>query len=213
MRTFMGAILFSLLILGLSIKPSPVKPRKTRRNQGNTLNIAYLLDKNEFDNSKFPEVRHWLERVHKKAQEELKKTEHVNIQLNITEINEASEELSRRLKAWLNEGHVYGGWILGFVKNESMKRTANPHIICVLTRHTIYNEWESGMLAYSLHQNLCVSMVPMILTYRENEVDQSGERLSELIRNSTTANLKTALKTCKSNKPRSQGNRRLLYSQ
>uniref|UniRef100_A0A0K8R9M1 Putative ixodes 26 kDa salivary protein n=1 Tax=Ixodes ricinus TaxID=34613 RepID=A0A0K8R9M1_IXORI len=217
MRTLMGVILFSLLILCLSVKSGPVKRPKKPKNPGNTIiTIAYLLDKNDFgnrDESILPEVKEWLERVHGKAQEEIKNATGVSIELQITAINETSEELTRRLEAWVNEGHVYGGWILGFVKTESTNRTANPDITCVLTRHTIYNEWESGMLAYSLHQTLCASMVPMLLTYKADEVDQSGKRLSELIRNSTTSDFKEALKGCNKKKPNSGGKRRLRHSQ
>uniref|UniRef100_A0A6B0V1R8 Putative lipocalin n=1 Tax=Ixodes ricinus TaxID=34613 RepID=A0A6B0V1R8_IXORI len=198
MRTLLGAVIFSLVMLCLSVKSGCVKPLQTRQNRGNTyITIAYLLDKNDFDKEDaVPEVRKWLENVHEKAQEELKKAVGVSIQLKITEINESSEELSRRLKAWDNRGHVYGGWILGFVKAESMNRTANPDITCVLTKHTIYNDFDSGMLAYSVHRSLCDSMVPMLLTYKVEEVDQSGKRLSELIQNGTRNDLKTALDGC-----------------
>uniref|UniRef100_A0A0K8RB62 Putative ixodes 26 kDa salivary protein n=1 Tax=Ixodes ricinus TaxID=34613 RepID=A0A0K8RB62_IXORI len=159
MRTLMGAILFSLLILCLSVKSGPVKRPKNPKNKGNTdITIAYLLDKNDFNKEyDLRVVEEWLKMVHEKAQKELKKAVKLNIQLQITEINETSVELSRRLKAWLNEGHVYGDWILDFVKEESVNRTANPDITCVLTKHTIYNDLEEGMLAYSLHRSLCNS--------------------------------------------------------
>uniref|UniRef100_A0A0K8R8V6 Putative ixodes 26 kDa salivary protein n=1 Tax=Ixodes ricinus TaxID=34613 RepID=A0A0K8R8V6_IXORI len=187
MRTLMGAILFSLLILCLSVKSGPVKRRKNLKSPGNTqITIAYLLDRNDFNKEyDLPEVEEWLKKVHGKAHEALKNAVDVSIQLQITDINESSEELSRRLKAWVNGGHVYGGWILGFVKEESVNRTANPDITCVLTKHTIYNDFDSGMLAYSLHRSLCDSMVPMLLTYKKNEVKQCGELLSQLIQNST----------------------------
>uniref|UniRef100_A0A6B0V3B0 Putative lipocalin n=1 Tax=Ixodes ricinus TaxID=34613 RepID=A0A6B0V3B0_IXORI len=213
MRTLMGAILFSLLILGLSVKSGPVKRPKKPKSPGNTnITIAYLLDRNDFNKEyNFEEVQQWLQEVQEKAQADLKNAVGVNIQLQITEINETSEELSRRLKAWLNEGHVYGGWILGFVKNESMKKTANPDIICVLTKHTIYNDYDSGMLAYSLHRSLCASMVPMLLTYKKNEVKQSGELLSQLIQNSTRNDFKKELNKCKRKNSSSRGKRPLLY--
>uniref|UniRef100_A0A0K8R8Q5 Putative ixodes 26 kDa salivary protein n=1 Tax=Ixodes ricinus TaxID=34613 RepID=A0A0K8R8Q5_IXORI len=191
MRTLMGAILFSLLILGLSVKSGSVKLRKKPKNPGNTnITIAYLLDGNDFNKQyNLEEAQQWLQEVQEKT----------------------SEELSRRLKAWLNEGHVYGGWILGFVKNESMKKTANPDIICVLTKHTIYNDYDSGMLAYSLHRSLCDSMVPMLLTYKKNEVKQCGELLSQLIQNSTRNDFKKELNKCKRKNSSSRGKRPLLY--
>uniref|UniRef100_A0A0K8R9Z2 Putative ixodes 26 kDa salivary protein n=1 Tax=Ixodes ricinus TaxID=34613 RepID=A0A0K8R9Z2_IXORI len=213
MRTLIGAILFSLLILGLSVKSGPVKFPKKPKNPGNTnITIAYLLDRNDFNKEyNFEEVQQWLQEVQEKAQADLKNAVGVNIQLQITEINETSEELSRRLKAWLNEGHVYGGWILGFVKNESMNKTANPDITCVLTKHKIYNDYDSGMLAYSLHQSLCDSMVPMLLTYKKNEVKQCGELLSQLIQNSTRNDFKKELNKCKRKNSSSRGKRPLLY--
>uniref|UniRef100_V5H270 Putative secreted protein n=1 Tax=Ixodes ricinus TaxID=34613 RepID=V5H270_IXORI len=217
MKTFMGALVFSSFILLSSVTSNPGRTLKSRNGPAKKIiTMAYLLDKNDFysnDATRNSAVGKWLKKVNKKAQGELKNAVDVSIQLKITAINEASEELSIRLKAWLNEGHVYGEWILDFVKEESVNMTANPDITCVLTRHTIYNDLEEDMLAYTRDRSLCVSMVPMILTYREDEASQSGERLSELIRNSTTSDFKEALKTCKSNKPRPQGNRRLLYSQ
>uniref|UniRef100_A0A090XDW4 Putative 26 kDa salivary gland protein a n=1 Tax=Ixodes ricinus TaxID=34613 RepID=A0A090XDW4_IXORI len=162
MRTLMGAILFSLLILCLSAKSGPVKrpKRNTRKSPGNTqITIAYLLDRNDF-NKKYdlPEVEEWLKKVHGKAHEALKNAVDVSIQLQITDINESSEELSRRLKSLGGtKVHVYGGWSTGRSSKKNLRTGLRTRILLVvLTKNTIYNDFESGMLAYSVHQSLVV---------------------------------------------------------
>uniref|UniRef100_A0A6B0V2E5 Putative lipocalin n=1 Tax=Ixodes ricinus TaxID=34613 RepID=A0A6B0V2E5_IXORI len=213
MKTLVGALVFFSFILFSSVKSNPGRTLKSRNGpEKKIITVAYLLDENDFDSKDAnmgSDVEKWLQKVNKKAQEELKKAVGVSIELEITAINGTSEELSRRLKAWDNRGHVYGGWILGFVKAEFMNRTAKPNIACVLTKHTIYNDFESGMLAYSVHQSLCVSMVPMLLTYKAEEADESGKRLSELIQNGTRTDLKTALNGC--NKGRRSPRKRPLH--
>uniref|UniRef100_A0A0K8R8S4 Putative ixodes 26 kDa salivary protein n=1 Tax=Ixodes ricinus TaxID=34613 RepID=A0A0K8R8S4_IXORI len=217
MKTLMGALVFSSFILFSSVKSNPGKTLKSRNGSANKIiTMAYLLDGNEFDDrnaSMNSEVGTWLKEVNKKAQDKLKEALKLPIELEIIEINKTSKTLSERLAHWQSENQVYGGWILGVVKSESMKSTVNPDIICVLTKRMIYDDFHRDMLAYSRHRSLCVSMVPMLFTYKENGVQQSGERLSQLIQNSTLNDLKTVIDECNKQKTSSQGKRRLHLAQ
>uniref|UniRef100_A0A0K8RMR9 Putative ixodes 26 kDa salivary protein n=1 Tax=Ixodes ricinus TaxID=34613 RepID=A0A0K8RMR9_IXORI len=204
MTVLTRALTFALFIVCFAAEPRSLSAIRRRGSGENTVTIAYLLDGNGFeskDASPNSEVNKWLRGVHQQAELALKNVTQVEIKFKISDLNLTDTELSEKLLSWTSKGScgsdslMHAGTVLGEIKLESMNWPVQPHIICVLTKQKLYQGDFINLLGYALHQTLCYTSVPMILTYQSSsDVIYTGNLLSELVLNSTRNDASTSWK-------------------
>uniref|UniRef100_A0A0K8RKR2 Putative ixodes 26 kDa salivary protein n=1 Tax=Ixodes ricinus TaxID=34613 RepID=A0A0K8RKR2_IXORI len=194
-------VLARALTLALCIFCSAAEPRTRSASRrgvsgAKTITIAYLLDGNDFQNedaSPDSEVGKWLKKVQEKAEMKLHQATGVKIKFNTTDRNVTNPELTKNLLSWTSAGScgseslMNAGVVLAEIKEESTTLSARPHIICVLTKQRLYQGELINLMGLALQKSLCITMVPMILTYDQSSdnVENTGNLMSELVVNST----------------------------
>uniref|UniRef100_A0A0K8R7H7 Putative ixodes 26 kDa salivary protein n=1 Tax=Ixodes ricinus TaxID=34613 RepID=A0A0K8R7H7_IXORI len=163
------------------------------------ISISYLLDGNGFqsqDASHESEVGKWLQQVQQKAEKLLKQETSAEIKFNLINISLTDEELTKNLLSWTSMGScgseslMNAGTVLEEIKSESAYSPLRTHIICVLTRLKLYQGDLINLLGYAMHNTLCISTVPMLLTYNPENINNTGHILSQLVMNSTVYNFR-----------------------
>uniref|UniRef100_V5HCL5 Putative secreted protein n=1 Tax=Ixodes ricinus TaxID=34613 RepID=V5HCL5_IXORI len=181
-------VLARALTLALCVYCSAAEPRtrSASRRGGSgakTITIAYLLDGNDFkneDTSPDSEVGKWLKKVQEKAEIKLQQATRVTIKFNTTDRNVTNPELTKNLLSWTSMGScgseslMNAGMVLEEIKSESAYSPLRTHIICVLTRLKLYQGDLINLLGYAMHNTLCISTVPMLLTYNPENINNTG---------------------------------------
>ncbi|XP_042149502.1 uncharacterized protein LOC115322951 [Ixodes scapularis] len=190
MSVLFGMLVLASLIFCLDAERMPNGPNKKGSSRRETkITIAYLLDGNSFSTeaaARNSTAGHWLNSVQEKAQQKINKELQVNIKFDITNINITDSDLTQKLIHWCSNKLINASAYLDYLK-QSYQNKVSPDMICVLTNYTMYDEDLDSYLAYIKHKTLCESMVPFLLTYIPNKVNNTGEFLSELIKKSITS--------------------------
>ncbi|XP_040061800.1 uncharacterized protein LOC115331477 [Ixodes scapularis] len=185
MNVFLGMLVLAPLIFFLDAERMPNGPNgKSLGRRETRITIAYLLDGNSFSTEEAARnstVGKWLSSVQEKAQHNLNKELQVNIKFDITDINRTDSDLTQKLIDLCSNKLINASAYLDYLK-QSYQTRVSPDMICVLTNYTMYDEELDGYLAYVKHKTLCESMVPILLTYNPNQVNKTGEFLSELVK-------------------------------
>uniref|UniRef100_A0A6B0V3D0 Putative lipocalin n=1 Tax=Ixodes ricinus TaxID=34613 RepID=A0A6B0V3D0_IXORI len=197
MKILTKALSFALCVFCISAKPRPLSANKKGGSREKIITISYLLDGNGFQNqdaSNDSKVKHWLQDVHKEAQTLLKQQTKAEIKFEIINISLTDNELTKNLLSWTSAGScgseslMHAGMVLGEVKLQSTYWPLRPHVICVLTKLKLYQDDLINLLGYAMHKTLCITTVPMLLTYNLENVKETGNLLSELVINSDCNN-------------------------
>uniref|UniRef100_V5GMT6 Putative secreted protein n=1 Tax=Ixodes ricinus TaxID=34613 RepID=V5GMT6_IXORI len=190
MRAFIGALTFTLFAFCFGTKElfekyylnnDPDVPGEMG------ITIAFLLDgmKPEDANLK-SDIGEWLEGATEVAQVELTKNLSVQIELEITDVILAPKDISNKIEKLKSGNQIPGPTILKLIK-KTYNRTLNPDIICLVTKYFIYAGGSRDLLGYSRYTTLCEEVVPMLLTYNWETMDdapKAGMLLSKLITSS-----------------------------
>ncbi|KAM7298621.1 uncharacterized protein ISCGN_019199 [Ixodes scapularis] len=151
------------------------------------ITIAFLLDGMRPEDANLKsDIGEWLEGATEVAQVELTKNLSVQIKLEITDFIPAPKDISNKVEKHKRRNQIPGPTILKLIK-KTYNKTLNPDIICLVTKYLIYAGRSRDLEGYSKYTTLCEKMVPMLLTYNWDTMDdapKAGELLSKLITSS-----------------------------
>uniref|UniRef100_A0A0K8RFN4 Putative ixodes 26 kDa salivary protein n=1 Tax=Ixodes ricinus TaxID=34613 RepID=A0A0K8RFN4_IXORI len=189
MKAFIGALTFTLFAFCFATKEIFQKYYLNNDDDATEkgITIAFLLDGMRPEDANLKsEIGEWLDGATEVAQEELTKNLSVKIKLEITDIIIAPEAISKEIKKQKSGGQIRGPPILKCIK-KTYNKTFNPDIICVVTAYSIFVGRLRDLVGYSKYTTLCEKMVPMLLTYNWDTMDdapKAGILLSKLITSS-----------------------------
>uniref|UniRef100_V5HP08 Ixodes 26 kDa salivary protein n=1 Tax=Ixodes ricinus TaxID=34613 RepID=V5HP08_IXORI len=184
MRAVIGALTLASYFVCFDAAPRLVYNNK--ESGKNTITIAYLLNGFTYSDTLLnSKVGFWLKGIQDQAVKELKTSLGVDVTFEITDSKVADADISYYVNHWTSGSQVHSTSFLNYLKRESAKNF-NPDIICVLLKgKKIYGDNFRDKLGYSMHNTLCHGVVPMLLTYKENDVQGTGKLLAELVTKST----------------------------
>uniref|UniRef100_A0A0K8R7R8 Putative ixodes 26 kDa salivary protein n=1 Tax=Ixodes ricinus TaxID=34613 RepID=A0A0K8R7R8_IXORI len=167
----------------------PMKKTKTRKchtPENPIITIGYILHGFNFTPGKpDPEFYDWQSKVLKQANKWLKDYA-VSISLHNTTVAQATSSLSTEIEKWTKKGgRVYPPEILEYLKADIKKnRKYNPDIFILVTKVplTLY------IYGYGSYEPICHDVVPIFLTYNMEWINDTGDRLGEVILNSININ-------------------------
>ncbi|XP_040066086.2 uncharacterized protein LOC115314936 [Ixodes scapularis] len=187
MKAFIRVLTFTLFSFCFATKFKKYYLNNEEDATEKGITIAFLLDGMRPEDANLKsDIGEWLEGASEVAQQELTKNLSVQIKLEITDLTLAPKVISEKIKRQKSGDQIYGPSILKFTK-KTYNKTLNPDIICVVTKYYIYAGRLRDLEGYSRYTTLCEKMVPMLLTYNWDTVDdtpKAGILLSKLITSS-----------------------------
>uniref|UniRef100_V5GHR9 Putative secreted protein n=1 Tax=Ixodes ricinus TaxID=34613 RepID=V5GHR9_IXORI len=189
MKAFIGALTFTLFAFCFATKEIFQKYYLNNDDDATEkgITIAFLLDGMRPEDANLKsEIGEWLDGATEVAEEELTKNLSVKIKLEITDIIIAPEAISKEIKKQKSGDQIRGPPILKCIK-KTYNKTFNPDIICLVTTYSIFVGRLRDLVGYSKYTTLCEKMVPMLLTYNWDTMDdapKAGILLSKLITSS-----------------------------
>lgn len=186
MKTFIRVLTFTFFSFCFATKFQKYYLNNEEGEKGIT--IAFVLNGAQPQDANLKsEIGEWLDGVMEQAHMELRRNLSIKITLELTDIVLAPTDISDYiLRNRADGGLIHGPTVVQRVKR-TYKETLNPDIICLVTRELIYVGYLRDLEGYSEDTTLCEEMVPMLLTYDWDTMDdapKAGTLLSKLITSS-----------------------------
>uniref|UniRef100_A0A0K8R7H4 Putative ixodes 26 kDa salivary protein n=1 Tax=Ixodes ricinus TaxID=34613 RepID=A0A0K8R7H4_IXORI len=187
MKIFFGVLICTYFSCCFAIQEKFEKYYLNNRSDEKSITIAFLLAGFPAEDANLnSEVGEWLDGASELAQKQLSKELSVKIKFDITHILTAPAVIWKYIIYRTTQGQMHGPSIITFIQ-EFYRNSLRPDILIVLTKYKFYDGPVSNALGFSNYKTLCEYMVPILLTYDWNtmdDVEEAGRLLSKLVRSS-----------------------------
>uniref|UniRef100_A0A147BJE2 Putative 26 kDa salivary gland protein a n=1 Tax=Ixodes ricinus TaxID=34613 RepID=A0A147BJE2_IXORI len=187
MRSVIGVLTFTIFVFSFARGEVFEKYHRNIDSGEKYITVAFVLDgfPNK-DANLHSNVGVWLKDSYDKAAKILSEKLKVEIKFEVTDILPAPGALTEEIKYRTVGGQMHGPTILDAVK-KTYEKHINPDIICVVTKGKFYDGRLSNEVGFAKVTTLCEDMVPILLTFTSELVDdvsKTATLLSKLVKDS-----------------------------
>uniref|UniRef100_A0A0K8RMF2 Putative ixodes 26 kDa salivary protein n=1 Tax=Ixodes ricinus TaxID=34613 RepID=A0A0K8RMF2_IXORI len=157
-------------------------------NKGSgTPNITIGYQFHGFKDSEFQgesEVLRWLKELETKARGCLWTELGLRLKLQRAYIAKPIDQLKEEIENWTKGGGTVDPFKALYYLKKFFDRRYNTDIVCLITKKPLYDTKTANYFGFAIHQTLCETEVPMLLTYDKEKVNETGHEFCLFIRDS-----------------------------